>query len=90
MYVYILYSCIAIHCRLPPITLVHGTKDYVVPVSSSDKFGVILQQMGGGVINQIRIPECDHYDICLDLMDPERPFHDVLVEIIKREAVAYL
>jgi len=76
--------------RLPPITLIHGTEDGTVPCSSSTKLASCLTEMGGGRVANIRIPDCDHTDICMDLMDPHRTFHSVLMEIVKRDATMFL
>ncbi len=71
------------------MVLLHGTSDHVVPESSSDKFCAALQEMGGASGTYIKVPSCGHIDICLDMMDPTRPFYSVL-EVIHREAQLHL
>ncbi|XP_076444667.1 uncharacterized protein LOC143282784 [Babylonia areolata] len=66
---------------LPRMVLVHGTDDYVVPVTSSQKFTERLSRVAADVSLRL-IPECDHYDICFDLMKPSRRFHASLMTLL--------
>lgn len=66
---------------LPRMVLVHGTKDIVVPVSSSQKMTDALVHVSANVSLRL-IPGCDHYDVCLDLMQPSRHFHSSLMTIL--------
>lgn len=61
--------------------LLHGTKDYVVPDSSSIKFCDVLRDLYADVSLHI-IPGCDHYEICLDLMKPKCRFFEPVMGII--------
>ena len=70
--------------RIPAVQLIHGDKDIVVPDSSSMKMGKALWDMGCRNVQYSVIPQCDHYEICLDLMDPERAWHGVVMNEILR------
>ncbi|XP_061175072.1 uncharacterized protein LOC133184178 isoform X2 [Saccostrea echinata] len=67
--------------RLPKIVLLHGTNDYVVPTSSTNKFADVLRYLYVDVALHI-LPGCDHYEICLDLMKPNRKFYELVMGII--------
>lgn len=71
--------------RFPKIVLLHGTEDYVVPVSSTAKFGEELLRLKADVTIRI-IPSCDHYEICLDLTKSSSKFHDIVISIIETTA----
>lgn len=75
--------------RLPKIVLLHGTKDYVVPESSSVKFCDVLRDLYVDVALHI-IPDCDHYEICLDLMKSNRKFYQPVMGIILQTAKSVL
>ena len=66
----------------PSILLLHGTEDYVVPVKSTTKLCESLQENMMDVTVRI-IPGCDHYEICLDLMDPTSNFYKPLIDLLK-------
>nr|XP_022318838.1 probable isoprenylcysteine alpha-carbonyl methylesterase ICME isoform X1 [Crassostrea virginica] len=70
---------------LPKIVLLHGTEDYVVPDSSSIKFCDVLRDLYVDVALHI-LPGCDHYEICLDLMKPNRKFYQPVMGIILQTA----
>ncbi|KAL8588926.1 hypothetical protein ACOMHN_012964 [Nucella lapillus] len=70
---------------LPRIVLVHGTEDCMVPVTSSQKFTERLSRVSADVSLRF-IPECDHYDICFDLMKPSRHFHAPLMTLLMETA----
>lgn len=72
-------------CSLPQMVLVHGTKDYTVPVSSSQKLVEVLSRTSSSVSLRI-IPDCDHFDICFDLMKPSRRFHSAVMTILMETA----
>lgn len=61
--------------------LVHGTADYVVPTTSSQKLADALARVSADVSLRL-LPNCDHYDICFDLMVPTRQFHDLLMTLV--------
>lgn len=67
--------------RAPCILLIHGTEDYVVPVSSTTKLGESLQSIQVDTTVRI-IPGCDHYEICLDLMSQSSKFYRPLIDLI--------
>ncbi len=71
------------------MTLVHGDADYTVPSSSTSKFSHLASQVGAQV-NELHIPECGHLEICLDLMDPNRKFYDMLMGLVNQIAQIYL
>ncbi|XP_025115730.1 uncharacterized protein LOC112577034 [Pomacea canaliculata] len=70
---------------LPCMVLVHGTADRVVPIKSSEKMATALSRIGTNVSLQV-LPNCDHYDICFDLMLPSRQFHNTLMTILMETA----
>lgn len=65
----------------PSILLLHGTEDYVVPVTSTTKLCEGLQENMMDVTVRI-IPGCDHYEICLDLMNPKYKFYKPMMELL--------
>lgn len=65
--------------------LLHGTEDYVVPLSSTNRFSEELVRHKADVTVRI-IPSCDHYEICLDLMKASCKFHDIVIGIIDTTA----
>jgi len=67
------------------VILLHGTEDYVVPLSSSIKFSEELKRHNADVTVRI-IPSCDHYEICLDLMKPSCRFHETVISFIETTA----
>lgn len=69
--------------------MLHGTKDYVVPESSSVKFCDVLRDLYVDVALHI-IPDCDHYEICLDLMKSDRKFYQPVMGIILQTAKSVL
>ncbi|KAL4240163.1 hypothetical protein ACF0H5_000957 [Mactra antiquata] len=71
--------------RLPKIIVVHGTEDYVVPITSANRFVDELKRADADVKLRI-IPSCDHYEICLDLMKSDRHFHSYVMSIIEDTA----
>lgn len=69
-------------CRFPRTVLVHGTDDYVVPLSSTANFDEQLQRLN--VASTVRlIPSCDHYEIIMDLMRTDRKFHNSVMGVIE-------
>ncbi|XP_041364551.1 probable isoprenylcysteine alpha-carbonyl methylesterase ICME [Gigantopelta aegis] len=70
---------------LPKIVLVHGTEDYIVPLTSTTKFADALSDILADVTVRI-VPGCDHYELCLDLMDPDRKHFDSVMGIIMETA----
>ncbi|KAK7112491.1 uncharacterized protein [Littorina saxatilis] len=70
---------------LPRMLLVHGTADYVVPITSSQKMAENLARVSADVSLRL-IPDCDHYDICFDLMNPSRRYHSSLMTLLLETA----
>ena len=70
---------------LPKIVLVHGTEDYIVPLTSTTKFADALSDILADVTVRI-VPGCDHYELCLDLMDPDRKHFDSVMGIVLETA----
>lgn len=68
--------------NFPKVVLLHGTEDYVVPLSSSTRLTDELKRIEADVVLRI-IPGCDHYEICLDLMNPNMTFHNTVMQIIQ-------
>ncbi|XP_046360628.1 isoprenylcysteine alpha-carbonyl methylesterase ICME-like [Haliotis rufescens] len=66
---------------LPKMVLVHGTEDKVVPLSSTTRFSDALSDIFSDVTVRV-LPGCDHFDIMLDLMMPERRFYDSVMGIL--------
>ncbi|RUS79896.1 hypothetical protein EGW08_012334 [Elysia chlorotica] len=66
---------------LPLMVLVHGQQDYINPMVSSLTFGEALAEIS--VNTRVRvIPECPHYEVCLDLMDRHRKFYSQVMNIV--------
>ncbi|XP_013083031.2 uncharacterized protein LOC106068271 [Biomphalaria glabrata] len=66
---------------LPLMVLVHGTEDYVSPLSATLTFAEALSDISANVKVRV-IPECNHYEVCLDLMDRHRKFYSHVMGII--------
>ena len=79
-----------VFCRLPPFTLIHSTCDQVAPAYGSDKLAAALQEMGGARVASVHVPDADHFSLCADLMESNRPYHDIIIEILKRDALTFL
>jgi len=80
-------TCLDKGLSLPPIVLVHGTEDYIVPESSAHRFSSALSSINANVKVRI-IPECDHYEICLDLMESDRKFYPHVMGIVMETVAA--
>ncbi|XP_074649227.1 uncharacterized protein LOC141904534 [Tubulanus polymorphus] len=70
---------------LPPIVLVHPLCDKTVPYEQSTDLSQALSGSRQEIIVHL-LPECNHYDVCLDLMDPDRAFYPVVMGIISQTA----
>ncbi|CAL1546518.1 unnamed protein product [Lymnaea stagnalis] len=66
---------------LPLMVLVHGSEDYIAPLSATLTFAESLGEISANVKVKV-IPECNHYEICLDLMDKHRKFYSHVMSII--------
>ena len=71
------------------MTLVHGDNDTIVPPSSTSKYTQLCCQMSTHV-NECRVRQCNHYDIALNLMDPNSEFYEVIMGLVHNVAQAYL
>ena len=69
---------------MPPIHLIHGSDDKVVPVSSSTCFGDAVWRRGASVITATVLSGCDHTDVCMDLMESDRFWHSTVMSEICR------
>ena len=76
--------------RLPPIHLIHGSNDHVVPVSSSTRFGDAVWRRGASVVTATVLSGCSHYDICMDLMENGRFWHETVMSEIRRAFVQHV
>ncbi|XP_068167139.1 uncharacterized protein si:dkey-193c22.1 [Antennarius striatus] len=70
--------------RVPPVTLVHGTNDIIVPVESSTKLSELLTSLSINVSLYL-LPGVDHTEIVTDLMASDRRFYLPIYSIIKQE-----
>ncbi|XP_072520876.1 uncharacterized protein [Salminus brasiliensis] len=70
--------------RVPPVGLLHGTNDIIVPVESSVKFYEILTSLSARASLYL-LPRMDHTKIVTDLMTPERHFYHTVFDCIKQE-----
>ncbi|XP_052772871.1 uncharacterized protein LOC128219796 [Mya arenaria] len=71
--------------KYPKTILLHGTDDYVVPITSTTKFDTELKRLGVDCMVRI-IPSCDHYEIAMDLMKPNRKFYTPVMTILEETA----
>ncbi|XP_033737399.1 isoprenylcysteine alpha-carbonyl methylesterase ICME-like [Pecten maximus] len=74
---------------LPPVVLIHGTDDYVVPLSSTTKLAEAIQEIYGDVTVRI-IPGCDHFSLCLDIMDSKSRYYESVLGVILETAAKVL
>ncbi|XP_041485044.1 probable isoprenylcysteine alpha-carbonyl methylesterase ICMEL2 [Lytechinus variegatus] len=70
--------------RLPPIYLIHGTDDKVVPLSSTEKFSTTLTERDADVTVRL-IGEGGHAELIMDMMERGRKFYDVMMNLITLE-----
>ncbi|XP_047446894.1 probable isoprenylcysteine alpha-carbonyl methylesterase ICME [Mugil cephalus] len=75
--------------RLPPITLLHGTSDIVVPVESSIKLSELLTSLSVKSMLYL-LPTVNHADIVTDLMAPDRNFYYPIYSCIRQEFRKFL
>ena len=80
---------VGVSFRLPPMVFIHGDQAATVPLESTIKFVKALQATDTEVASYV-IPKCGHADICLDLMDPLRTYHDSVMNIISNTVDKYL
>ncbi|XP_066568170.1 uncharacterized protein LOC136755470 [Amia ocellicauda] len=70
--------------RLPSFTIVHGTKDLIVPVQSSVRFADALKS-GSVKVSLYLLPKMGHTDMVTDLMAPDRRYYHTVFGCIKQE-----
>lgn len=70
--------------RIPPISLLHGTNDIIVPAESSAKFSELLTSLSVKASLYL-LPNIDHTEIVTDLMVPDRRFYHAVYGCIKQE-----
>ncbi|XP_030834972.1 probable isoprenylcysteine alpha-carbonyl methylesterase ICMEL2 [Strongylocentrotus purpuratus] len=66
--------------RLPPIYLIHGTDDIVVPPLSTEKFSSALIEKEAVVTVRL-IGEGGHAELVMDMMDSGRQFYDAMTNL---------
>lgn len=67
-------------CRLPPIYLIHGTDDIVVPPLSTEKFSSALIEKEAVVTVRL-IGEGGHAELVMDMMESGRQFYDAMTNL---------
>ncbi|XP_035828546.1 uncharacterized protein LOC101860469 [Aplysia californica] len=72
---------------LPVMVLVHGSDDYIAPVSATQKFASALAEISASVKVKI-IPDCNHYEICVDLMESQRKFYSHVMGVVMETVAA--
>lgn len=70
--------------RLPTFHLMHGSVDATVRPGSSISFAEALWQRGSGDASTSVFVDCNHVDICLDLMDEERRWYGAVMNELKK------
>ncbi|KAI2664516.1 hypothetical protein H4Q32_002742 [Labeo rohita] len=70
--------------RVPPVALLHGTNDIIVPVESSVKFSELLTALSIRMSLYL-IPKMNHTEMVTDLMAPDRHFYHTVYGCIKQE-----
>ncbi|XP_057688376.1 uncharacterized protein si:dkey-193c22.1 isoform X1 [Corythoichthys intestinalis] len=70
--------------RVPPLTLIHGTCDIMVPADASTKFSELLTSLSLKASLYL-LPALDHTEMVTDLMSAERRFYHAVFSCIKQE-----
>lgn len=70
--------------KLPTFHLMHGSVDATVRPGSSISFAETLWQRGSGDASTSIFVDCNHIDICLDLMDEERRWYGAVMNELKK------
>ncbi|XP_046697111.1 probable isoprenylcysteine alpha-carbonyl methylesterase ICMEL2 isoform X2 [Silurus meridionalis] len=70
--------------RLPPVGLIHGTNDIIVPVESSVRLCELLTSLSVTATLYV-LPNMNHSEVVTDLMAPGRHFYDTVFSCIKQE-----
>ncbi|XP_060067016.1 uncharacterized protein LOC132547270 [Ylistrum balloti] len=74
---------------LPPVIMIHGTEDYIVPLSSTTKMAEAIQEIYGDVTVRV-LPGCDHYSVCYDIMDSNSKYYESVLGVILETAAKVL
>lgn len=75
--------------RVPPLALLHGTDDIIVPAESSVKFSELLSSLSLSASLYL-LPRVDHTEMATDLMAPDRPLYHAIYSCIKQEYTKFL
>ncbi|TRY66143.1 hypothetical protein DNTS_008716 [Danionella cerebrum] len=75
--------------QVPPVALLHGTNDIVVPVESSLKLSELLASLSVKMSLYL-IPKLNHTDMVTDLMAADRHFYNILYDFLKQEFCTFL
>ncbi|XP_053337649.1 uncharacterized protein si:dkey-193c22.1 [Clarias gariepinus] len=70
--------------RVPPVGLVHGTNDIIVPVESSTRLCDLLTSLSVPSTLYL-LPKMNHTEVVTDLMAPGRHFYRIVFDCIKEE-----
>ncbi|XP_030622505.1 probable isoprenylcysteine alpha-carbonyl methylesterase ICMEL2 [Chanos chanos] len=70
--------------RVPPVALLHGANDIIVPVESSLRFSEVLTSLSVKVSLYL-LPKIDHTEMVTSLMSPDRHFYHTVYSCIKQE-----
>lgn len=74
--------------RVPPVTLLHGSSDIIVPVESSVRFSELLTSLSVRMSCYL-IPKMNHTEMVTDLMAPDRHFYHTVYGCIKQEYIKF-
>ncbi|XP_060763247.1 uncharacterized protein si:dkey-193c22.1 isoform X2 [Neoarius graeffei] len=70
--------------RVPPLGLIHGTDDIIVPLESSVRLRELLTSLSVTATLYL-LPKINHSEVVIDLMAPGRRFYHTVFGCIKRE-----
>lgn len=70
--------------RLPPVGLIHGTDDIIVPVESSVRLCELLTSLSV-TASLYLLPKINHTEVMTDLMAPNRRFYHTVFGCVKQE-----
>lgn len=70
--------------RFPPVVLIHGTDDIIVPVESSVRLCELLTSLSVPVSLYL-LPKVNHTEVVTDLMASDRRFYHTIFGCVKQE-----
>ncbi|XP_062873558.1 uncharacterized protein si:dkey-193c22.1 isoform X2 [Trichomycterus rosablanca] len=70
--------------RVPPVAVLHGTSDIIVPVASSEKLRDVLASLSVSVTLYL-LPGLNHAEMVTDLMAEDRRFYHTVFGCVKQE-----